>query len=173
MRVGRRFPGSIGGVAIMLAVCVRAACGQTLLDLPSGADAPRPIPLPAVDGPPTRVAPVNDPAVVPAAIWHADETEPFKPLMLPAPSSPAGLGAAPLRLQTTAIEDLAEVGQLIPEQEIRPIDLAGALRLAGANDLDIAIARARVAAAAADVRQARALLLPSMFNGPNWIRHDG
>ena len=31
----------------------------------------------------------------------------------------------------------------------------------------------RDAAAAADVRHARALWLPSMFLGPNWIRHDG
>ncbi len=167
MRVGLRFLGSHGGVAILLVLCARAACGQTLLDLPTGAEAPRPIPLPAVDAPP-----VNDPGVVPAAVWHADEPTPFQPLTLPAPERVYS-NAPPLRLETTAIEDLAAVGQLIPEQEIRPIDLAGALRLAGANDLDIAIARARVAAAVADVRHARALWLPSMFIGPNWIRHDG
>ncbi len=32
---------------------------------------------------------------------------------------------------------------------------------------------ARVAAAAADLQHARALWLPSIFIGPNWIRHDG
>jgi hypothetical protein len=167
MRVGLRFLRSHGGVAILLMLCAPAACGQTLLDLPTGTETPRPIPLPDVDAPR-----VNDPAVVPAAVWHANEPEPFQPLTLPAPER-VHSNVPPLRLETTAIEDLAAVGQLIPEQQIHPIDLAGALRLAGANDLDIAIARARVAAAVADVRHARALWLPSMFLGPNWIRHDG
>jgi outer membrane protein TolC len=62
---------------------------------------------------------------------------------------------------------------LAPGQAIYPIDLPGALRLAGANDLDIAIARARVAQAVADLSHARAVWLPSLFIGPNWIRHDG
>jgi outer membrane protein TolC len=62
---------------------------------------------------------------------------------------------------------------LVPDQAIYPIDLAGALRLAGANDLDIAIARARVAQSVADLSHARAVWLPSLFLGPNWIRHDG
>lgn len=167
MRVGLHLPRTFGGIAILLLLCAPGAVAQTLLDLPSGADAPRPIPLPAVDG-----LPVHDPGVVPAAVWHADETEPFQPLLLPTPAAKAGSGL-PLRLQTTAMEDLDEVGQLIPHQQIHPIDLAAALRLAGAHDLDIAIARARVAAAVADVRHARALWLPSMFLGPNWIRHDG
>jgi outer membrane protein TolC len=64
-------------------------------------------------------------------------------------------------------------GPLEPGQQILPIDLIGALRLAGANDLDIAIAKARVAQATADLSRARALWLPSLFIGPNWIRHDG
>jgi len=64
-------------------------------------------------------------------------------------------------------------GPLDPGQAIYPIDLPGALRLAGARDLDIAIAKARVAQAAADLSQARALWLPSVFLGPNWVRHDG
>jgi len=91
----------------------------------------------------------------------------------PAASLPTTFTRPPLQLETTAATDLSAVGQLVPEQEIRPIDLAGALRLAGARDLDVAIARARVSAAAADVRHARALMLPSIFIGPNWIRHDG
>jgi outer membrane protein TolC len=62
---------------------------------------------------------------------------------------------------------------LIPEQVIRPIDLPGALRLAGANDLDIAIARERVAQSLAELQQARVMWLPSLYIGPNWIRHDG
>ena len=62
---------------------------------------------------------------------------------------------------------------LVPDQPIQPIDLAGALRLAGANDLDIAIARERVAQSVAELQQARVLWLPSLYIGPNWIRHDG
>ena len=62
---------------------------------------------------------------------------------------------------------------LIPGQEIRPIDLPGALRLAGARDLDIAIARERVGQAMAELQQARVQWLPSLYIGPNWIRHDG
>lgn len=62
---------------------------------------------------------------------------------------------------------------LITGQAIEPIDLAAALRLGGANDLDIAIARERVCQAIADWQQARVLWLPSLYLGPNWIRHDG
>jgi outer membrane protein TolC len=62
---------------------------------------------------------------------------------------------------------------LIPDQLIRPIDLPCALRLAGANDLDIAIARERVAKSLAELQQARVMWLPSIYIGPNWIRHDG
>lgn len=62
---------------------------------------------------------------------------------------------------------------LVPGQLIQPIDLPGALRLAGARDLDIAIARERVCQALAELDQARVLWLPSLYIGPNWIRHDG
>lgn len=63
--------------------------------------------------------------------------------------------------------------QLIPGQELTPIDLAGALRLAGARDLEIAIARQQVWRAIADLQQARALWLPSLYLGPTWYREDG
>jgi outer membrane protein TolC len=62
---------------------------------------------------------------------------------------------------------------LIPGQVVVPIDLAGALRLAGARDLDIAIARQQVLRSIADLQQARALWLPSLFLGPTWYRLDG
>jgi outer membrane protein TolC len=61
----------------------------------------------------------------------------------------------------------------VSDQVIQPIDLLSALRLAGARDLDIAVARERVCQALAELEQARALLLPSLYLGPNWIRHDG
>jgi outer membrane protein TolC len=69
---------------------------------------------------------------------------------------------------------LSQVGSpLVPGQVIDPIDLAGVLRLAGARDLDIAIARQQVFRAVADLQQARALWLPSLFLGPTWYRLDG
>jgi outer membrane protein TolC len=62
---------------------------------------------------------------------------------------------------------------LFAGQVLQPIDLAGALRLAGARDIDIALARQRLLQAVADLEQARALWLPSIFLGPTWYRADG
>ena len=62
---------------------------------------------------------------------------------------------------------------LIPGRAIEPIDLANALKLAGATELDIATARQRILQAAANLSQARALWLPSLFYGPTWYRSDG
>jgi len=62
---------------------------------------------------------------------------------------------------------------LIPGRSIEPIDLANALRLAGARDIDIALARQRVNEALADLDLAWALWLPSLFIGPTWYRADG
>jgi outer membrane protein TolC len=62
---------------------------------------------------------------------------------------------------------------LIPGRAVEPIDLANALKLTGARELDIAIARQRILQAAADLTQARALWLPSLFYGPSWYRSDG
>jgi outer membrane protein TolC len=176
---------------IVLGACVTAFTGmptlhaQALLDLPRGTAAPRPLqpePAPAAFRTGVFLEPFAPSAalgseIVPAAVWQLQTPEQVEPLALPPPATIAaparGLPAPPARLTTSAAADLAAVGQLAPDQEIHAIDLAGALRLAGARDLDVAIARARVSAAAADVRHARALWLPSMFIGPNWIRHDG
>lgn len=82
----------------------------------------------------------------------------------PLPDLPAPMTASPDRT----------IGEpLIPGQTIEPIDLAGALRLAGARDLDIALAKERVCQAVAELAQAKALWLPSLYIGPSWIRHDG
>ena len=62
---------------------------------------------------------------------------------------------------------------LVAGQVIHPIDLPTALRLAGVRDLDIAIARERVCQSLAELQQARVQWLPSLYIGPNWIRHDG
>jgi outer membrane protein TolC len=63
--------------------------------------------------------------------------------------------------------------ELIPGREVVPIDLANALRLTGARNLDIAITRQQIFAATADLTAARALWLPSLFYGPSWYRSDG
>jgi outer membrane protein TolC len=62
---------------------------------------------------------------------------------------------------------------VFPGQVVQPIDLANVLRLAGARNPDIAIARQRVFQAVADLGQARALWLPSLFIGPTYTRADG
>lgn len=67
--------------------------------------------------------------------------------------------------------DLA--ARLRTARPIYPIDLAGALKLAGARDLEIAIARERIAVAVAQLQGARVQWLPSFFVGPSWARHDG
>jgi outer membrane protein TolC len=81
--------------------------------------------------------------------------------------------ATPPRSGVTEPPDDALGGALVPGQAIEPIDLATALRLAGARDLDVAIAKERVCQALAELDQARVLWLPSLYLGPNWIRHDG
>ena len=87
---------------------------------------------------------------------------------------PALPRALPAEVPAASLADLPTIGTaLIPGQEIQPIDLPGALRLAGARDLDIAIARERVCQALAELQQARVQWLPSLYVGPNWIRHDG
>lgn len=62
---------------------------------------------------------------------------------------------------------------LVPGEEIQPIDLATALRLAGARDLDIATARQQVMQALGELDEARGLWLPSLFTGPTYYRLDG
>ena len=82
------------------------------------------------------------------------------PNTAPAPAPPSPNPAAP-------------VGPLVPGQVIQPIDLATALRLAGARDLDIATARQQVLRALGDLDEARGLWLPSLFTGPTYYRLDG
>jgi outer membrane protein TolC len=95
------------------------------------------------------------------------------------PDLPAALdSSAPT---SPAVKPVSAATPLTPAADLRsctarpiyPIDLAGALRLAGARDLDIAIARERIRQAVADLDAARVLWLPSFFIGPSWARHDG
>lgn len=98
-----------------------------------------------------------------AVIWSGTAAgfadQPLPAARPAAPESSPARPVAPLDLRT--------------ERAVYPIDLAGALRLAGARDLDIAIAREQIARAVAELDGARALWLPSFFLGPNWNRLDG
>ncbi len=96
------------------------------------------------------------PALAPVTISHRPGPSPsLRPrrtcLRLPR-RFPARLRTPPSPLPTTG----TELGTpLVPGQMIQPIDLpSGCLRLAGADDLDIAIARERVAQAFAELQQA-------------------
>src|SRR5512135_1563935 len=129
-------------------------------------------------------APPQAPAARPAqAVTPPTDMSPFAPAPANVPSGPPPGGAPrlppplpdaspPLPAGSRPAAD-AFGAQLVPGQVIEPIDLASALRLAGARDLDIAIAKERVCQALADLEQARVLWLPSLYLGPNWIRHDG
>lgn len=67
----------------------------------------------------------------------------------------------------------AEPEPILDSEWVEPIDWLTVLRLSGENHLDIGIARERVSMALADLQQSQTLLLPSLYFGPNWIRHDG
>jgi outer membrane protein TolC len=112
--------------------------------------------LGAADGPASRPNPPGVSAAIPPALPAGVNPPRPEPNRNPSPAVLAGIGAP-----------------LVPGQAIDPIDLAGALRLAGARDLDIAIARQQVLRAVAELQQARALWLPSLFLGPTWYRLDG
>ena len=91
-----------------------------------------------------------------------------------APSLPALPDTAPPPASAGAGDPASAPGfPLIAGQVVQPIDLANALRLAGARDLDIAAARQQVLRAMGELDQARGLWLPSLFTGPTYYRLDG
>jgi outer membrane protein TolC len=59
------------------------------------------------------------------------------------------------------------------EGRTETIDLATVLRLAGAQNVDVEVLRARLAAAKADVDAAVARFLPELSLGVGYVRHDG
>ena len=97
------------------------------------------------------ISPLPESAVVPDSAARRDE-----PNATPAPPPRAPVDT-----------------ELIPGRVVEPIDLANALKLTGARNLDIAVARQQILAATADLTSARALWLPSLFYGPTWYRSDG
>lgn len=103
---------------------------------------------------------------------------PPRPTDVPVPAEDLELlpplpDSIPLRVDPGRPGSGTSSGPLIPGQLIEPIDLVSTMRLVGARDLDIAIAKERVCQSLAELEQARVLWLPSLYLGPNWIRHDG
>ncbi|CAN5858217.1 hypothetical protein BH23PLA1_BH23PLA1_03250 [soil metagenome] len=115
--------------------------------------------------------PLGLPPLLEEILPSEPQPSPPSPSPTPMPMSPGDPTAilAPAPPLPPTPEDL----QARTARPIHPIDLAGALRLAGNRDLDIAIARQRVALAVAELAEARVLWLPSLFIGPNWNRFDG
>jgi outer membrane protein TolC len=87
-------------------------------------------------------------------------------------SSPHDVLGGPHLAQGPAPGGLA-VAQPQPTDQALPINLATALRLAGARPLIIAAAQAGVAAAAAQLEHANVLWLPSLHAGAGYYHHDG
>ena len=120
----------------------------------------------------TNLAPPSDPKT---------PAPPGPPDALPLPPLPAGeSGAAmaapaggPVGILPPLPAGMGVDVTLIPGRKIEPVDLITVLRLAGERDIDIAVARQRVAQALADLERARSLWLPSLFLGPTYYRADG
>src|SRR5262245_41248123 len=64
-------------------------------------------------------------------------------------------------------------GPVVPPASVQAIDLPEALRLAGADNPTIALAREAIQAARAELLGARALLLPTLNAGFTYDYHDG
>lgn len=60
-----------------------------------------------------------------------------------------------------------------PEDKPLPINLPTALQLANARPIDVALAAERIREAAARLKRANVLWLPSVYMGPDYFRHDG
>lgn len=124
------------------------------------------------------------PVAVMAAGWTlmpipAQESARNQPLLSPlttAREASAAIQITP-RLQSSGrFGTLAKVNApeaTIDSDTIEPIDWLTVIRLSGERDLDIGIARERLGMALAELEESRTLLLPSLYLGPNWIRHDG
>lgn len=81
--------------------------------------------------------------------------------------------------KTTEIKHAQSIEPIVPpvldmtESQTYPIDLGNALRLGGASNLEIRIARSRIAEAQARYLRARTLWLPSLRFGVGYNKHDG
>jgi outer membrane protein TolC len=94
------------------------------------------------------------------------------------PIQPGQLTPTATRSPSDQLTELTEPGRLVINAESEqttefPIDLPTALRLAGANNLHIALAAERVEEALAKAQASRAKWLPSLNAGISYNKHDG
>ncbi len=113
-----------------------------------GSNAPIPVPVPPLQPPPVATP----------------------------PNQPAPFGFRPI--QDSASSEGRPAAQLAPARldsgdTPLPINLATALRLAGARPLLIAATEASVQVAAEQLAKAKVLWLPSIYTGAGYYRHDG
>ena len=104
-------------------------------------------------------------------VAHVDEPVESQELLVP----PVPSAIEPSADNPTTVENAAAGSNMAsrPSPESMPIDLPTALRLAGANHLQIALARERIREAAARLDQANVLWVPSANVGMGYNRHDG
>ena len=176
------------GARLSALLAMLTACGFVEVPARSQSPAPEPVQSPsrAVIPPPRRFGP-KDPTVSRirvggiTSLSGPQEGTSVPPLTVPTASPLPDSVRAPGSTATTEESRATPAPPprlpvdttLIPGRVVEPIDLANALKLTGARELDIAIARQRILQAAADLSQARALWLPSLFYGPSWYRSDG
>jgi outer membrane protein TolC len=125
-------------------------------------------------------APAGPPWALPAATVRSRRLPPVeRPIQRVNHTEPIGPSSRRVRVaQATLPDELPAPREEIPPVPIEapgtyPIDLPTALRLADANNLLVAAARARISVATARVDAANALWLPSIRGGTNYNRHDG
>ncbi|MEX2169677.1 MAG: TolC family protein [Pirellulales bacterium] len=99
-----------------------------------------------------------------SSTYKSEDVKPVQHLE-PLLSQPAGVGME-------SVETLPP-GVVAPNEQAFPIDLPTALALAGANNLQIAIAAERVNQAAARLTGARALWIPNLNGGVVYYNHAG
>ncbi|HVC98778.1 MAG TPA: TolC family protein [Pirellulales bacterium] len=97
------------------------------------------------------------------------------PRVVPAPSEmiPPGTPNRAPRQAATSFPRVAPPGRGANNVESLPIDLPTALRLANADNLQVALAREQIRQALARVERAQTLWLPSIRGGTSYNRHDG
>ncbi|GIW82266.1 MAG: hypothetical protein KatS3mg105_4073 [Gemmatales bacterium] len=152
---------------------------------PSVQQTAQPGPIPLVGASPLDLAPSADGAAQPSTSLplSAEEIEDQRrPIAVPQPTESAHGTPSPEVGQTS--EDMAS-GEVIAatsekkleptpvESDRFPIDLGTAFRLAGANNLQIALALERIEQAQARLAGARALWLPDLQGGVGYNVHDG
>ena len=79
----------------------------------------------------------------------------------------------PLEVSAGPPPTLVRLPALTTGDKPLPINLATALKLADVQPLDIAVASERTEQAAAQLRQAQVLWLPTVYLGADYARHDG